>query len=170
MNNGTSGARVSKPKPYAVARGGFREAPEERFFGGAAVAVETPLSACGASCYFDVMRSKVTVALCMVAALVSAASRLPAAPCLVTNSPGPKACAAECCANKACCRTSQQRTGPPVQPLVKSAGEQQATTAFAVTVSAPLHIPFRCESQIVLPAERSAHSPPRRTLLCTFLI
>ena len=116
------------------------------------------------------MLRRVTVGLVVVAALFSATVRLPAAPCVVTNTPGPKACQPGCCANKACCATSHQRTGPPVQPLAKSGLDQQNFTALPATIAPLLTFSSSSESRIVFHAEPVAHSPPLLSLLCTFLI
>ena len=116
------------------------------------------------------MLRRVTVGLVVVAALFLATVRLPAAPCIVTNTPGPKACQPGCCANKACCATSHQRTGPPVQPLAKSGLDQQSFTALPATTAPLLTLSSSSESRIVFHTEPVAHSPPRPSLLCTFLI
>jgi hypothetical protein len=118
----------------------------------------------------QVMFRRVTVCLAVVAALFSASVRLPAAPCIVTNTPGPKACEPGCCANKACCATSHQRTGPPVQPLAKSGLDQQNFAALPATTAPLLTLSITRESKFVSHAEPVAHSPPRLSLLCTFLI
>jgi hypothetical protein len=119
----------------------------------------------------QVMLRRVTVSLAIVAALFSASVRLPAAPCIVTNTPGPKACQPGCCANKACCTTSHQRTGPPAQPLAKSGLDQQNLAALPAT-PAPILLTLSGSSQstILFPAEPVAHFPPRLSMLCTFLI
>jgi hypothetical protein len=118
----------------------------------------------------QMMFRRVMVCLAIVAALFSASVRLPAAPCMVTNTPGPKACQPGCCANKACCATSQERTGPPIQPLAKSGLDQQNFAALPATTAPLLKLPSSSESKIVSHAEPAAHSPPRLPLLCTFLI
>jgi len=118
----------------------------------------------------QVMFRRVMVSFAVVAALFSATVRLPAAPCIVTNTPGPKACQPGCCANKACCATSHQRTGPPVQPLAKSGLDQQNFTALPATTAPLLTLSITRESKFVSHAEPVAHSPPRLSLLCTFLI
>jgi len=118
----------------------------------------------------ETMLRRVTVGLVVVAALFSATVRLPAAPCIVTNTPGPKACQPGCCANKACCATSHQRTGPPVQPLAKSGLDQQDFAALPAAAAPLLTLSSSSESKVVFLTEPSAHSPPRLSLLCTFLI
>jgi hypothetical protein len=116
------------------------------------------------------MLRRVTVGFVVGAALFAATVRLPATPCIVTNTPGPKACQPGCCANKACCATSHERTGPPVQPLAKSGLDQQNFAALPVTTAPLLTLSISNESKIVSQAEATAHSPPRLSLLCTFLI
>jgi hypothetical protein len=117
------------------------------------------------------MFSKITVALAVGLALLTATVRLPAAaPCFVTNTPSEKACEPGCCANKTCCATSHERTGPPVQPLAKSGSDQQniATIAPAVVIALPLQFPK--VAPVFHSADFAAHSPPRLALFCTFLI
>src|SRR4029077_5635096 len=116
------------------------------------------------------MFRKVAVGFVVLAALFSASVRVPSAPCIVTNTPGPKACQPGWCANKACCRTSHERTGPPFQPLAKSGLDQQSFTALPATTAPLLTLSSSSESRIVFHAEPVAHSPPRLSLLCTFLI
>ena len=118
----------------------------------------------------QVMLRRVTVCVVVVGALFSATVRLPAAPCIVTNTPGPKACQPGCCANKACCRTSHERTGPPVQPLAKSSLDQANFAALPATTAPLLTLSISRELKIVSFAEPAAHSPPRLPLFCTFLI
>jgi hypothetical protein len=117
------------------------------------------------------MFSKATVALAVGLALLTATVRLPAAvPCFVTNTPSEKACEPGCCANKTCCATSHERTGPPVQPLNKSSSDQQniATIAPAIVVPLPRQLPK--VPSVFHRADFAAHSPPRLALFCTFLI
>jgi hypothetical protein len=116
------------------------------------------------------MFRKLTVAFAVVAALFSTTVRLPAVPCFVTNTPGPKACAPGCCANKACCATSHERTGAPVQPLAKSSADQSSLVALAPMISVPITVSVFNQPKTVPLAEPTAHSPPRLPLLCTFLI
>src|SRR5947209_14075100 len=116
------------------------------------------------------MQSKLCPALLIVVALFSAAARLPVSPCLVTGTPGPKPCAHGCCANMACCRTSQQRTGPASQPLAKAAPAQQMVATLAVTVATSPASPCLSEARFVLPPQERAHSAPQLAVLCTFLI
>ena len=115
------------------------------------------------------MLGKATVAIAIVAALLSATPRLDATTCMLTNTPGEKACQADCCYNKVCCDTSHQRTGAPVQPLAKSTLDQQ--TFAAPPVAAPVS-PLFILAQLhpVSYTEPAALSPPRLSLLCTFLI
>src|SRR3954447_6716194 len=83
----------------------------------------------------SVMLRNFTASFAVVAALLFATVRLPAAPCFVTNTPGPKACEPGCCKNKSCCETSHQRTGPASQPLAKAGIDQQTFATVYVTDS-----------------------------------
>jgi hypothetical protein len=118
-----------------------------------------------------VMLSKVPVSVAVGLALFTATVRLPAAPCMVTNTPSQKACQPGCCANKACCETSHERTGPPVQPLTKSGADQQNISAIPTTVEVTLVTPVAATaSHVFSSAECIAHSPPPLALICIRLI
>src|SRR5205814_4473376 len=75
--------------------------------------------------------SRIAVSLAVALALFAATVRLPATACVMTNTPSPKACAPGCCANKTCCLTSHERSGPPVQRLPKASTDQQHIAAIA---------------------------------------
>jgi len=117
-----------------------------------------------------VMVSRITVSGAIALALFAATVRLPAAPCIVTNTPSPDACQPGCCANKACCATSHQRTGPPVQPLAKLSSDQQNVTIIPATIVFALLVQAATESRVLSSAERMAHSPPLLSLTCIRLI
>ena len=117
-----------------------------------------------------VMFPKVTVSVAVALALCAATLRLPAAPCIVTNTPSPEACQPGCCANKACCATSHQRTGPPVQPLAKLSSDQQNVATIPATIVFALPVQAATESRVLSSAERMAHSPPLLSLTCIRLI
>src|SRR4051794_32686444 len=85
-----------------------------------------------------VMVGRILASVALGLGLLSATARLPAIPCLVTNTPSEKACQADCCANKSCCETSHQRTGPPAQPFAKSAPDQYSIAALPPVVTASL--------------------------------
>src|SRR5574338_680712 len=106
------------------------------------------------------MLGKVTLSVAVGLALFAATVRLPATPCFVTNTPSEKACEPGCCANKTCCLTSHERTGPPVQPLTKSNADQQNIVAAPAVVGGELLFQCARESHVVSRAESSQHSPP----------
>jgi hypothetical protein len=116
------------------------------------------------------MFSKITVSVAVALALCAATLRLPAAPCIVTNTPSPEACQPGCCANKACCATSHQRTGPPAQPVAKLSSDQQNVTTIPATIVFALPVHVATESRVLSSAERIAHSPPLLSLTCIRLI
>jgi hypothetical protein len=103
-------------------------------------------------------------------ALFSASVRLPAAPCVVTNTPSPKACQPGCCANKTCCATSHERTGPPVQPSAKSSSDQQTFATVLALPGLALFVRDATESYVVSSEKFAAHSPAQFTLICIRLI
>jgi hypothetical protein len=116
------------------------------------------------------MMGKVTVSVAIGLALFVATVRLPATPCFVTNTPSEKACEPGCCANKTCCLTSHERTGPPVQPLTKSNADQHNFIAAPAVVGGGLFFQCARESHVVSKAESSRHSPPTLALICIRLI
>lgn len=116
------------------------------------------------------MLGRLAISLVATAGLFCGAVRLPAAPCLITNTAGPKACAPGCCKNKSCCDTSNQRTGPISQPIAKAGLDQQDVAPVPTTLPVAAPISGLNESQFISYAEPRAHSPPLLPLLCTFLI
>lgn len=117
-----------------------------------------------------VMLSKIMASLTIGLALVAAPVRLPAATCIVANTPGEKACSPGCCANKACCETSLNHTGPPAQPLAKSGLDQQNVSPIAAISAVALLTPVATESHVFSSTEGRAHSPPPLALFCIRLI
>src|SRR6266513_2804749 len=105
----------------------------------------------------SVMVGKITVSLAVGLALFAVTVRLTAAPFIVANTPSPKACQPGCCANKACCATSHERTGPPVQPLAKLSSDQQNVTTIPATIVFALPVQAATESRVLSSAERMAH-------------
>jgi|SRR4029077_3179013 len=116
------------------------------------------------------MFSKITVSGAVTLALCAATLRLPAAPCIVTNTPSPEACQPGSCANKACCATSHERTGPPVQPLAKLSSDQQNVATIPATIVFALLVQVATESRVLSRAERIAHLRPLLSLTCIRLI
>jgi hypothetical protein len=117
------------------------------------------------------MFSKIIMPVMLGAALLVTPMRLPAASCILANTPGEKACAPGCCANKACCQTSQKNTAPPVQPVAKSSSDQQNIAAFPSTVVvAVLDQAATTESSVFSRLEWTAHSPAPLALICIRLI
>jgi hypothetical protein len=116
------------------------------------------------------MFGKITVSLAVGLALFAVTVRLPAAPCILANTPSPEACKPGCCANKACCATSHERTGLPVQPLAKSSPEQQNVATIPATIVFALPVQVATEPRSLSRTECMAHSPPLLSLTCIRLI
>src|SRR2546428_9817073 len=116
------------------------------------------------------MLGKIGTSVILATALFFGAIRLPAAPCILSNAPSEKACAPGCCANKTCCETSHQRTGPPVQPLAKSGSDQQNIAALPPAVAVVVVNQAATDSSFFPSAEPTAHSPPPLALICIRLI
>jgi hypothetical protein len=120
--------------------------------------------------FSSVMFSKVTVSVAVGLALFAATVRLPATPCFVTNTPSEKACQPGCCANKTCCATSHERTGPAVQPLAKSSPDQQNAATLPPIAGAFCSVQLAIESQDLSHVEWAEHSPPPLERTCIRLI
>lgn len=114
--------------------------------------------------------SRIAVSLAVALALFAATVRLPATACVMTNAPSPKACEPGCCANKTCCLTSHERTGPPVQPLTKASPDQQHIVAIAAHAGVVVPVETARKPQLFSSVEYGAHSPPTLALLCIRLI
>jgi hypothetical protein len=148
-----------KPKPHGAGRGAKRS---REILGNRPASLIVLLS--------SVMLSKVTVSVAVGLALFAATVRLPATPCFVTNTPSEKACQPGCCANKTCCATSHERTGPPVQPFAKSGLDQQNLTTPPTAVVAVVLNQTATESLVFSSVEWAAHSLPPLELICICLI
>jgi hypothetical protein len=119
-----------------------------------------------ASMLSRIMISVVTTVTLMAAPLGSAARS-----CILVNAPSQKACQPRCCANMTCCATSAKNTAPSSQPLAKSGSASttnaiSAPTGFAVLPNQLWQDRLVGRTDLVL----AALSPPRLSLLCTFLI
>jgi hypothetical protein len=117
------------------------------------------------------MFTRATIPLALAAAMLVAPMRLPAPACILTNMPSEKACSAQCCANKACCQTSQKRTSPPLQPLA-TVGLQQQNIAALPAVIAVTEVPGLSidRSGTSLSLKTSTSHPPTLALICIRLI
>src|SRR4029450_11646395 len=116
------------------------------------------------------MFSKVTMSVAVGLALCAATLRLPVMSCILSNASSPVACQPGCCANKTCCATSHERTGPPVQPFAKSGLDQQNLTTPPTAVVAVVLNQTATESLVFSSVEWAAHSLPPLELICICLI
>jgi len=117
-----------------------------------------------------VIVSKISISVVVAMALFLGAVRLPGVSCVLSNAPSEKACIPGCCANKTCCETSQERTGPPVQPLAKSVFDQQNIATLSSTVAITVLQRVAEESPVLAGEEWTAHSLPPLALICIRLI
>src|SRR5438093_10458063 len=108
----------------------------------------------------------VTFSVAVVIVLFAATVRLPASVCIVTNTASEKACQPGCCANKDCCATSHERTGPPSQPLAKSSSVQQNIPAIAAHYGISVQPATANKPPVFSSADVDAHSPPTLALIC----
>lgn len=119
----------------------------------------------------QLMVSRITVSLALVAALIVASERSASPACVLVNAPSQKACARACCSNKCCCETSQKRTEAPVQPLATPGSHQENFVALTAVVSNGHVFQLRAtEIPGFSIAEHLRHSPATLTLICIRLI
>jgi hypothetical protein len=116
------------------------------------------------------MLARISISVMLATGLFLSAVRLPAAPCILSNAPSEKACTMGCCKNKSCCETSQQRTGPPVQPQAKAGSDQQNIATVAPTVPGAVFAQAAPEFFAFPRANCRTHSPPPLALICIRLI
>jgi hypothetical protein len=124
----------------------------------------------GDNCAISLLMIRMTVSVAIVVGLFTATVRLPAAPCIIDNTASDKPCVPGCCANRTCCTTTHQRTGPAAQPLAKAASDQQNITTISASIPIPLSIQATVNSSVYSSVEAAFTSVPRLALLCTFLI
>jgi hypothetical protein len=116
------------------------------------------------------MLGRLTVSAVVVIGLFTATVRLPASPCIITNTADSKPCAPGSCANKQCCATSHERTGPLAQTLAKSSIADETLAATPPIVSIPRPIQALAAGQYCPRVAFGLASQDRSALLCTFLI
>jgi hypothetical protein len=116
------------------------------------------------------MIGRITTSLAMMTVLLVATIRLPASPCVVTNTASDKPCRMGCCANKTCCATSHKRTGAPNQPAAKSSVDQQIATMVATACVVAVPNRFAGDANFVPLVGRTNHAPPILALICIRLI
>jgi hypothetical protein len=117
------------------------------------------------------MLSRIAIALALVIALMAAPFHVSARTCIVSDAPIQTACKPGCCANKACCATSQKNTGPISKALANGVlGSELNATCVATIIAV---VPGFVSLDRQLPLSR-AHSgalvSPQLAVLCTFLI
>lgn len=115
---------------------------------------------------------RLTIGICMVAALFVSAVRLPALSCPVSSAPIGEACKQGSCPNKACCAEAEKNKSLPSLPIAKDDSASQQLMATVAPTSTICLIPVQeAERPSYLPAHRQpVSSTARRALLCTFLI
>jgi len=116
------------------------------------------------------MLSKISISVVLAAAMFVSATRLSAAPCVLSKTPSEKACAPTCCANRTCCETSHRNTASPVQPLAKSGSDQQNIATFAATIDVAVLHHAAAASSVFSGAQFAAYSPAPLALNCIRLI
>jgi hypothetical protein len=116
------------------------------------------------------MFGKISMSVVLAVALFGASVRLPAASCILSNAPSDKACKPACCANKTCCETSHERTGPPQQPSAKSGFDQQNIAMPLSVVAVVLLNQTATDSFAFSSVECTPHSLAPIALICIRLI
>jgi hypothetical protein len=122
-------------------------------------------------CYKVVMTKRLTLTMCMLAALFVSAVRLPASSCPVLSAPIGQACKPGSCPNKACCADAEKNKSLPSPPLAKNDSASQQLVAIVAPSLATCLIPVQAVER---PTDLSRHvaacATPKRVFLCTFLI
>lgn len=118
------------------------------------------------------MATRLTLTVCMLAALFVSAVRLPASACPVSSPPIGEGCRPGSCPSKACCAASEKNKSLPKPPLAKEDSATQHLVAVVPAAVIASVAPMRADD---LRRDSSAHAvaysaTPKRTLLCTFLI
>ena len=112
--------------------------------------------------------NRIATALLIVVAVTTTATPLAAYACSSSN-PDKYSCHS-CCAKKPCCAASEKKTAPAAQPLATNAtGHELSFTASPGAVAIVCDFPLGT-SVPKQTRDSSEHSPPKRALLCTFLI
>ena len=114
---------------------------------------------------------RLAMSVLLATTLLVAAMPVTPRACILSNVASAKPCQAGCCANRACCETSEKNTSTPSQSLVKTdAGQQLNAVCFtAVALPLPAYEPMAKQSRFGL-AAISADPSARLAVLCTFLI
>lgn len=114
------------------------------------------------------MATKITLLPVLVIAVLLAPMRVPARSCILLNVPSKYGCAPKCCANMACCKTSNKDSGPLVQPLAKGALDLNAvpTAISAIPISQPPVTTALFFPRVAI----GPHSPPSLAFICIRLI
>jgi hypothetical protein len=123
------------------------------------------------SCYLLFMRRTTAILCSVVLAMLASPLRLPAASCILSNSPSHEACKMDCCANKTCCAVSKKSTTPVSQPLSKSGEINPQQMIGFVSVLLIDSIAVAASPQpLSVSASVRAHSPPPLAATCIRLI
>ena len=117
------------------------------------------------------MARRLTLTVCILAALFVSAVRLPAASCPASSPPIGQACKQGSCPNQACCADAERNKSVSSPTLAKENG----ANAQVVALLAPtLHAAFGgyqgIDRRELVSRESVAFAPPRLAVLCTFLI
>jgi hypothetical protein len=112
--------------------------------------------------------NRIATALLIVVAVAISATPLATYSCVSSNIAN-YSCHG-CCAKKSCCAAPEKKTAPAAQPLATNAAGHE----FSFTAS-PCAVAIVCDfpSGTSVPKQTrdaSGNSPPKRALLCTFLI
>jgi hypothetical protein len=117
------------------------------------------------------MTKRLTLTMCMLAALFVSAVRLPASSCPVLSAPIGQACKPGSCPNKACCADAEKNKSLPALPLAKTDSASQHLVAIVAPSLTTRVIPVKAvERPTDLSHRVAASATPDRAFLCTFLI
>src|ERR1041384_662997 len=94
------------------------------------------------TCYY-LLVTRIALAVCLLAALFTATTRLPASVCPVASAPVGETCQMGCCANKCCCARSVKSAPAPVPAAKQTEAKVELIGdigVFANFIAAPIAI------------------------------
>src|SRR4051794_13719306 len=117
------------------------------------------------------MRRTAPILFAVVVAMGTRPLQLPAASCILSNSPSEQRCKMHCCANKTCCANSKGTNAPISQPLHQNeiAKQQQVIAFVSVEITGAVAREFSPQPARGNVSVR-AHSPPPLAASCIRLI
>jgi hypothetical protein len=117
------------------------------------------------------MLIRTIISLAMTAVLFTGPASFASRSCILSSAPAQQGCKPDCCANKACCATSNEHKSSSAQPLAKTDSNCKVSGTSIASFSAIAPSAESGSQRFVLfTAASDAHSPPTLALICIRLI